>query len=984
MRANFGVLISVTISMHTRLYWIPLIAILAAGCMLDPVDNKKLPIWSTTMELPLIQTEITLETLLEDSLITTTPTGEGGDEMYVYQTTVDLDRVEVGNRLKIDPIEETFVQYASEVTSDSSTTTFAIGYDTVGLEDISEQIGAEVGLIELDNIDPEETEPFLFSEVMPSVLVSTIEAAIDAAGDSAEVVVDTIALVPQQKPLTFDSFHSSEVSSGYLDVTIVNNMFIPLGAPIDVDVRTGLGAFLFKLTWDTEIAPGDSATQSQDLSGLILPGDLLIVVSGTSNGSQGALITVKHADLNSSFRTRAAAREIQVTHTEAIVPEQTITDTGTIVLEPSETLVEEAVLLSGDLDIAITNNLPLTGQGRLTIPGLFDDHPEAMFEETFELQTGTFALPTFDLSGWTIAMDFHEQQLEYHYLIITDDTDPEFVTLSELDKVDLELTITNIAFSEITGQIEQQTITEEGEFDIESDSRIQSALISEGHMTIGITNQIGGEADVRVLVPQLVQGATILDTVLLVGPGIQQQTIELAGYKVVPISLDDQRLTYSTVTTTRSGSDRYHPLDSIEVELGLTELTFDETTGYISEEDNVEEDEIELESETKVETAVIDSGTVELVLRNFIGLAADVLIRITELTKGGSELLVTVPVTPSPEPVVETIDISDYRLNLPIDDQTIHANATLSIPGDELLSLTLEDSITVDVLIDTLWFSSVTGLIDTVEVEIDTVERELAPMPEEMEGFDFTEVEITLEFDSDISLPVFLDLTLEGQNQEGAIVTSSVSGWNVTDSSSVRMPNGAELINIRPDLIRAYGSACVGGAGSPGSVTSDQSIVGQLAIRAPMELEIGPEAEIITQPHLTTGKEAAATVAEEIEEVLVFVRYDNQFEFGTALRVTMSQDTLCFCEGTADVLIDSLVLEANQSGLDSVLLNDERLDLFNQDSMYIQAELRVLGQIDEYGEPIPSRFLSTDTLHLQLYGRLQYLMDGPKLVGDSP
>ncbi|UCH10369.1 MAG: hypothetical protein JSU61_00290, partial [Fidelibacterota bacterium] len=436
--------------MRTGPYWITFIAVFATGCMLDPLDKDELPIWSTTIELPLIQTEITLETLLEDSLISTTPTGEDGDQMYVYNKTVELERVEVGNRLKLDPIEETFVQYASEVTSDSSATTFTVGYDTVGLDDISEPISAEMGLIELDNIEPAETEPFLFSEVMPPALVTAIELAI-GPGDSVDAVVDTVALIPQQKSLTFDSFNSAEVSSGYLDVTIVNNMFIPLGAPIDVDVRTGVGAFLFKLTWDTEIAPEDSSTQSQDLSGLTLPGDLLIEVSGTSNGSHGELVTVKYSDLNSSFRTRAAAREIQVTQTEAIIPEQSIMDTGTIVLEPSETLVEEAVLLSGDLDIIITNNLPLTGQGRLTIPGLFDGHPEALFEETFELQMGTFALPPFDLSGGTMAMDFHEQQLEYHYLIITDDTDPEFVTLNQLDQVVLELTITNIAFSEITG-----------------------------------------------------------------------------------------------------------------------------------------------------------------------------------------------------------------------------------------------------------------------------------------------------------------------------------------------------------------------------------------------------------------------------------------------------------------------------------------------------------------------------------------------------
>jgi hypothetical protein len=500
-------------------------------------------------------------------------------------------------------------------------------------------------------------------------------------------------------------------------------------------------------------------------------------------------------------------------------------------------------------------------------------------------------------------------------------------------------------------------------------------------MTISITNQIGGEADVRLTVPELFRGGSNLDTVLDVSPGTRQHMIGLAGYDVIPVSLEDQRLTYSTETITQLGIYTYQLLDSIDVELDLSELIFDAVTGYISEEDNVEEDEIELDSETIVETAAIDSGEIRLTIRNFIGLEADVLIEIAEMTKGGSNLAVSIPITSSPEPILETIDISGYRLDLPIEDQTIHTTSTLTIPSDELLSLTLEDSITVDVLIDTLRFTSVTGIIDTVEVEIDTVERDIAALPEEMDGFDFTHVEITIEFDSDITIPVFLDLTLEAHNPEGEVVTSAVVNWNITDSSSVRIPGGADLINIRPDRIRAYGSARVGGAGTSGTVTSSQSITGLLAIRAPLELEIGPDALISTDPHLVTEGDAEETVAREIEEILVYVRYDNQFEFGTLLRATMSQDTLSFSDGTAAVLVDSLVLGAEESGLDSLVMNDERLDLFNQDSMYIQAELQVLGQTDEYGQPVPSRFLSTDTLQLKLYGRLQYLMEGPELAG---
>jgi hypothetical protein len=224
---------------------------------------------------------------------------------------------------------------------------------------------------------------------------------------------------------------------------------------------------------------------------------------------------------------------------------------------------------------------------------------------------------------------------------------------------------------------------------------------------------------------------------------------------------------------------------------------------------------------------------------------------------------------------------------------------------------------------------------------------------------------------------------MEASNSTGETEISSITNWNITDSSSVIIPNANELINIQPDMILAYGSARVGGDGTSGTVTSDQTIAGLLSVVAPLELEIGPDAQITTDPELATEADAEETIPEELEEMIVFIRYENEFEFGTAVTVLMSQDTLHFDDGTADVLVDSLLINADETGLDSLVLNDERLGLFNQDSMYVQAKINVLGQTDENGNPVPSIFLSTDMLQLNIYGRIQYLIDGPELAGDD-
>ena len=949
------------------------------GCALDNPDENKLPRWSTILEVPIIQTTVDLNEFLEDSLITTYPLGDEGDSIFVFNKTIQLDTVTVGDKLKIDPIEKGIVQYASAIDIDSSQTRFAIGYDSVGLDDISELIDAEIGLINLDNIGNQNTDPISFSDAMPASLVDIIEAAITASGGSADVVVDTVALVPQQKTISFDSFTSATVDSGFIDVKIYNNLFIPLGAPIYVDIKNSIGTELFQLVWNAEIAAGDSSTISHNVSGMTLPGDMLVEVSGTSNGSQGEQVAVTIADLSSTFTINVLARDFNVSEASAIVPSQTIEDTSFITINPSETIVEQAIMSHGALDISVTNNLLLTGNILLKIPSLYYESIDSTLKLNFLLESGSFSLNTVDLDGWSLVMDFENQYLDYNYTITTDDTEPNNISISQTDNVELDLNISEIFFSSVSGQIESQIVEQSGDINIESESRIQSASISNGQMNLIVDNSIGGSANVHLTVPELIRGNSILDTVLFINSGENGFAISLSDYELQPVSVDDQRLTYNTNTTTLVETNTYYLQDSINITMNLSDLTFDAVSGYLNQDDNIQMDRIDLDNDTKIQTAQIDSGKILFTIQNFIGLEADVIFSIEELKQGSNPLETSFQISSSPDPFQREIDLSGYTLSVPLDSQSVNYTSTLSIPSDQLLSLTLNDSIAIDVLIDTLWFGSITGIVDTVDVSIDTVKKEISALPEDMDGFDFANVEISIDFESGISIPVFLDLTLESSNSNGISETVSISNWNISDSSTVIVPNASVLINIQPDQILAYGSARVGGDGTVGSVTSDDVILGELSVRAPLEFEIGQDALITTDPTLLNENESEI-VPEEIENIVLFVQYNNDFEFGSMITVLMSQDTLDFESGTADLLIDELQIGSTSTGLDSIELNDNRLGLFNQDSIYLRVEIKVIGQEDNNGNPVPSKFLSTDEMQLNIYGRLQYFIDGSNIL----
>ena len=959
-----------------------IIIFLFVGCALDSPNQEKLPQWTTIIEVPMIKTTVDLNEFLEDSLITTYPLGDGGDSIFVFNKTIQLDTVTIGDKLKIDPIEKDVVQYASEIEIDSSQTIFSIGYDSIGLDDISDLIDAEIGLINLHNIGSQNTDPILFSDAMPSSLVNIIETTINAAGGSAEVIVDTVALIPQQKTISFDSFTSATIDSGFIDVKINNNLFIPLGAPIYVDIKNSIGTELFQLIWNSEIAAGDSSTISHNVSGMTLPGDMLVEVSGTSNGSQGEEVAITTADLSSTFTINVSARDFSVSEATAVVPSQTINDTSVITLNPSETIVEQAVMSHGELDIAVTNNLLLTGNILLNIPSLYYESIDSTLKLNFSLESGSSSMPTVDLDGWSLLMNFDNQSLDYNYIIITNDTDPDNISISQTDNVELDLNISDIFFSSVTGQIESQIVEKSGDINIESESRIQSASISNGQMNLIVDNSIGGSSNVHLTVPELIIGNSMLDTVLFIDSGENEFVIPLSDYELHPVSVDDQRLTYNTSTTTLVETSTYFLHDSISITMNLSDLTFNAVSGYLNQDDNIQMDRIDLDNDTKIQNAEIDSGKILFTIQNFIGLEADVIFSIEELKQGSDPLETSFQISSSTDPFQREIDLSGYTLSLPLDSQSVNYTSTLSIPNDQLLSLTLNDSIAIDVLIDTLWFGSITGIVDTVDVSIDTVKKEISALPEDMDGFDFANVEISIDFESGITIPVFLDLTLESSNSNGASETVSISNWNISDSSTVIVPNASTLINVQPDQILAYGSARVGGDGTIGSVTSDEIILGELSVRAPLEFEIGQNALITTDPTLLNENDSDI-VPEEIENIVLFVEYDNDFEFGSMITVSMSQDTLDFESGTADLLIDELQIGSTSTGLDSIELNDNRLGLFNQDSIYLRVEIKVIGQEDDNGNPVSSKFLSTDEMHLNIYGRVQYLIDGPDILNSE-
>jgi hypothetical protein len=227
-----------------------------------------------------------------------------------------------------------------------------------------------------------------------------------------------------------------------------------------------------------------------------------------------------------------------------------------------------------------------------------------------------------------------------------------------------------------------------------------------------------------------------------------------------------------------------------------------------------------------------------------------------------------------------------------------------------------------------------------------------------------------IDFDTNIGIPVILDLEIEASNSSGEIEISTVSGWDITADNHVVIPNAENLINIFPDIIRATGEATVSGFGT---ISASQYVAGTMTVQAPLSFSVPDNTQIETDIEETNLE----LDNEVLEEVTIFFDAENYFDFGTQISVYATSDSFQFGTIYEDTLFTS-TFTPNSTFTDSIILDPEKIELFSGDKLFIKADVSVSGNKDENGNSIPSNVLTSDSLNLILYGRIEVLVDPSK------
>ena len=689
-----------------------------ASC--DLLQEPKPPTWSNTIEFPLINENVDLKDLEDEDNISSQLYGENGERtIFAYSDTTEMASQEVGDQLAFGDINQSFAQSVDDVSVTGSSINQNSAFEAVGVSPIEEIVESTLGPIELADIPAATTDPFQLNEIVPSV--NDIP--------DGDAVIPGGALEPVYKPFEFTDFSSADFSGGTLDITINNNMVIALGSPINIQLQEVNGTDTTDIagglvTWSTAIDPGTNSTRSLDLNGMTLPGEILVLVTGNSNGSNGNSITINEAARTSAFNIDISGSNLVVTSATAKVPSQTINEDGDIAMADSENKIQDARIKSGTLKVEIVNSMAVASQLVIDISSL-EDPSDIALTKTIPIPANQTTLDESDIAGYSLVMDVSSQQVSYSYQIETEDTGVNLVAVNSTDQVSVTIALygeaagADLFFDEIVGEIESQIIEEAGDIEVSSDSKLLNADIAAGSIDISIDNQVNktgfaGLPTIVLTIPELVDASSnALTGTLVLQPSPASNTLnfDLSNYDLTFPDTATQVLTYTTVVTTPSGELGHYGLeDSIIVDINVSDMTFTAVTGYFTQDAIVTEDEIVLDEGTKLIEANFDAGDFQLSMTNRIGVVADVNFQIDEFIRkdNGDTLQMAFRLENIDTPQVSSIDLSNYKLAFdaatvqPGLDQGIHYTSRVTLPSDEEMTLTFGDSILIDVNISNL------------------------------------------------------------------------------------------------------------------------------------------------------------------------------------------------------------------------------------------------------------------------------------------
>ncbi len=947
--------------------------LLLFGCS-ELLTEPKIPDWEGSIQFLMLKESVNLDSLISDSRLVSEP-GEDGSMHYYLHDSLAIDTFSVGDRLTMEEVQSTFSQTVTDLETGNEVQTEVFTMDPVTIDGVSDSFRAEVGDVTMNNIPPDTTSPVLFTDVLPENLVEII-TDLHNEGVVPEVAIPEYDLDPIIKFIDFSQYYNIQVATGLLRLTVLNNLPIDLGAPVTVEIHESGTGLLASTVFENPVPSGGSGVEEINLDNMNFGNMLEIRILAHINGTGSEEIPVSPDDLESPFEVIGEFQNLVISSGTAEIPGQQFTRTDSYMLDPGEAnQIEAAQLNNGVLEITAENELPMDLVLNLEFTSIRGDTDNApLVIQLNILQTG-MAQMTQMLNGFELQMDLADQAIYYSAEAATSPSDG-LVEILNTDAVQIDFSITSqgsaeIEFSHITGLVEPQILNESGSFELETEAEILNAEIFAGAVQVEIDNRIGGQGSIDIELLNIQESFEY-------EPGVNLYQIDLTG-EFLNFS-GAQVIDYTAVINTSSGQSMHYALtESIEIQLDITGLEFGTVTGYFFNESFSSADSVDIDSDHIIESAWIESGGLVLEFHNRMGIAASLDLIIPALIENNAEFTRELILGSDDNTQIYQFDLSNVEIQLPSSTQKIHYSIDAELLSDQLLTIDLQDSIMVDVTVTELEFTEVTGIIAPVEVEIEPVEKTIDNVPDSP-GVEFSDVSMILDIESEITLPVLIDLHLEAVNPDGETAGVDVNGWNVTDSSQVIIPNAETLVNIFPEVITVTGTATVGDGEQSGSIHASQWVTGMTFVDIPLSFTVIDPQPVDSETDLV---ELELDDMDQVKSVTVTAEVDNGFPTGAQLLLFADYDDLIIESiDPLDVeqqnqlpFVRSITVPAEQTSTIIISADENDIDLFTSDAVFVKVWVTLQEITDNFGNAVPITITSEDSLIYRTFLTLNYMVE---------
>lgn len=257
---------------------------------------------------------------------------------------------------------------------------------------------------------------------------------------------------------TFSNYQNAVFSSGFLDISVTNNLTAPLNSiSVSLFNTQGHAAIGSALTIPAT-QPGQTQTASLDLAGKSLTNSIIaaVVLSGSPGNSTPVLISLT----NSSIRIAVSGRDLKVKSGRVILPSQTIPtldDKDTISFDPGTGIeIEKMKINSGNVAYHVRSESPLSTSINLTIPAAVRNGIQV--SEVINIGPATQFDGSISFNNTVVDLSSDGQQpynrLPVFYTIVINSNN-SLINFNSTDKVQLDLNFLNPGIDYVKGYFGQ-------------------------------------------------------------------------------------------------------------------------------------------------------------------------------------------------------------------------------------------------------------------------------------------------------------------------------------------------------------------------------------------------------------------------------------------------------------------------------------------------------------------------------------------------